>query len=107
MSRGVESLSLFLPVKLRRGREVNLRQAENVVFFLSVVVLTAHCYTHPDTMYTHFQIQAEKHIRNPGPLPLCVGGVGVGGWGGRWGKLIFLLREIDVICSALHCLRMI
>lgn len=87
--------------KLRRGLEVNLRQAENVVFFLSLCLL--HTATLIQTPCTHTFKSRQK---NTYATPALFHYVWVGGEG-RWGKLIFLLREIDVICSALHCLRMI
>lgn len=82
MSRGVESLSLFLPVKLRRGREVNLRQAENVVFF---VCRCAHCtLLHSSRHHVHtLSNPGRKTHTQPRPSStMCGWGGGGGGEGG-------------------------
>lgn len=80
------------------GMEVNLSSSSECIFFFPTAWPTTHCYTHP-------LVQAQNLMRNSS-ASFSMGGGGMGGWGGC-GKLIFLLREIDVICSALHCLRTI
>lgn len=88
--------------KPRGGFGVNLRQAENVSFFphclhrCTLSQTSTHC-KHADTL--------ERKRKNTYATPGLLQYVWVGK--GRWGKLIFLLREIDVICSALHCLKTI
>lgn len=83
-----------------RGIKVNLRQAQNVSFPLVSALQTV---THPQISHTHTHTSAgtKTHTQLLGLLQYVWVGEG------RWGKLIFLLREIDVICSALHCLRTI
>lgn len=82
------------------GLGVNLRQAENVSFFHCLARCTL---SHRSRAHTHRHTQpgaqADKHTCNSPTV--CAGG------GKKVGELIFLLREIDVICSALHCLRTI
>lgn len=75
------------------------------LFFPPTVWPTTHCYTYPRITNRHTSTSAgtKSHAQLLGLLQY----VWVGGGGGRCGKLIFLLREIDVICSALHCLRTI
>lgn len=80
------------------GLGVNLRQAQNVSFFHCLARCTL---SHRSRTHTNRSTGTATHTQLLGPPTVCAGG------GRKVGELIFLLREIDVICSALHCLRTI
>lgn len=109
-AKAAKAHTLFLPVvQASWGTEGKIwdKLKKFLSFFFSTVYFTARCHTHTHTKLsaeTHIftEEQAQKHIHRVPSLRLYV-------WvGGRKvGEIIFLLREIDVICSALHCLRTI